>query len=193
MRLQTRHRRVLQVPSLVMIGVVTVLVACPAAAPAFPNEPEGFEGARFGMSVEQVKKGFPKLELRKSTGKSMPREIVTYGLAQASVLGLQPCEALLEFVTDKFFKVTFVCTKVDGVDATLETTFGAPSSRAANGVFWLGQRGMVSLNPKSKQFAFMDRPLHESVQRELLMQLFSGGEEAAPSTPNAAATPVPKP
>jgi len=173
--------------------VLIFLIVRPGLALAFPNEPHGFGKARFGMTVAEVKKIYPAM---KEVGNPTPEVaalLAVYQLEGQSVLGLKPCTVTFQFNPERLHQVAFNCGTDMQVMTTLEKRFGDPTQGMPNNAFWIGDSTAVSLNTKSRHFAFMDKKLNDEFQARLRKYVathaVTGGAPAGESGPTPAATP----
>lgn len=156
------------------------------AAEKFP-EPSGFGKAKFGMSVAQVRKLYPKLQPAKGTEQAASKGqqfVLAYGLENQSVGPLTGCRAQLRFFKDELYEVQFRCPDHDKVIDYFKKTYEEGPTVVGNSVYWMGQQGAVSLTPKSGVFAFSDVKRTQAMQSALLVGL---GKRLPPQTPTATA------
>ena len=143
---------------------VSAIVFVSGICVAFPNEPDGFGGARFGMSANKVAEVFPRVQQLGSA----PDGILTfYTLEKHSFAGLEPCTVTLAFVGDRLYEARFDCGRDEKVQTALQERFGAPTS-AESMLVWRGEKTIVSLNPKVMTFALADAALTQAAHEYIL-------------------------
>lgn len=173
---------------LVFVGALAASLALASRVGfAFSNEPNGFGGAKFGMSPDAVKQVFPTLQ-----SKGAEDFLAFYQLENQSVLGLKACRVDLRFVDQELYEIQFHCEPKERVLATLKKEFGEPTEEKPGEVFWFSRTRAVSLNPRSTAFGFVDRERNDLVQHKL-MQYMLRQQMQSRTTPGVSATPVPTP
>jgi hypothetical protein len=170
-----------------LTAAILCIALLSSRALAFPNEPNGFGKAEFGMSAADVKKAFPDLQ-----SKGTQDFLALYQLENQSVLGLKPCSVNLRFADDKLYEIQFTCEQKDQVIPTLKKQFGEPTQEQTHATFWLSKTRSVALNPQSKIFGFVDRQINDVVQQKLFAYLLQHQGQSR-VTPGAPATPAPTP
>jgi hypothetical protein len=188
--------------------LVAVLLLAPASARAFPNEPDGLGDARFGASVVTVKARFPQLVALTPPPEISDEQPITLEVHEAagvSVLGLSPCNARFYFANDQLYKLGFDCQNDAKLFETLKGRFGPASQELAGSIHWLSDTRAVSVNPRTRRFAFSDRPLEAAVQGAVIKHARRvpepGGDpsgaqtpaEGEPAVPGEAAAPTAEP
>lgn len=182
-----------------MASAVFMLGTLVAAGDArgFQNEPEGWEKAKLGASFEEIHKAYPQAKdvtppLPADAPKKDGKQFIRYlQLDDARPLGLPSCRTNLSFVEDKLYRLDFNCGNTDAVEAALRKKFGAPSMELADrGVWWMSQKHTVTMNPRSRAFAFILRSLETKLQGVIV-----GGPQSdgATSPPAAGAASEPDP
>lgn len=173
--------------------VLVLLLVGPRLALAFPNEPRGFGKARFGMTVAEVKKIYPAM---KSVGDPTPEVaalLAIYTLEGQSVYSLKPCAVTFQFNPERLHHIALNCGTDMKVITVLEKRFGEPTQGMPNNVFWISNSTTVSLNVKSRSFAFIDKKLNDEFQERLRKYVathaVTSGAPAGESGPTPAATP----
>jgi hypothetical protein len=161
-------------------AALAVLVATTSAV-ASSGVPVGFGDARFGMPPDAVKRIFPALT-------QIPG-IPSAGIASARLdgqtfAGLSPCELTFNFLDDKLYEIQFDCGRDPKVTAVLEHEFGRPTLRESYGVFWYGEKVVLSLSPGSQAFGLSDPLLIRKAEQAALRA--ATAEKAA----NASAPPA---
>lgn len=147
-------------------------------AAAFPNEPDGFAGAKFGMPVERVREIFPELvEVTSQPG--IPWAF--YTLDGQSYAGLNPCKVTLGFFDHKLYEAKLDCGRDKKVRAALFRRFGEPSAAEGDLWIWRSDSALVSMNRKAMTFALVDpkrsRLVHEYLLRLVLTREFEAREK----------------
>jgi len=172
-----------------------LLTALPfAPAHAFPNEPDGFGAARFGMGVAQVRSHFPKLETLLAPGASsseFPVTIETYQVAGQSVLGLSGCRVRFYFANDELYRVGFDCDEDGELFPRLKERYGSPTRELLGNLHWLSDRRSVSLNPIIRRVTYGDRQRDALVQR-VIQRFAMPSADQPPETTQQAAAPTAK-
>jgi hypothetical protein len=140
-------------------------------AHGFQNEPDGWEKAKLGASFEEIHKAYPQAKdvtpplSTEAAPKDRPQFIRYLRLEDARALGLSPCRTNFSFVEDKLYRLDFDCGNTDAVEAALRKEFGAPSLEAPEqGIWWMSQKHTVTMNPRSRAFAFILRSLETKLQ-----------------------------
>ncbi|HXQ21005.1 MAG TPA: hypothetical protein VN812_04980 [Candidatus Acidoferrales bacterium] len=171
-----------------LLVIATLVLLAPRQGFSFENEPRGFGKALFGMSVDEVKAVFPKMQ---PFGKSTPESaalLVVYTLDNQTVLGLKRCKVVMRFDPNRLYEIEFNCGSGVNVPAALQKHFGGPTQTDARDAFWQSERTQVSLNTKSRQFAFFDQKLNFGFQQHLA-QYVRTHQPGAANAPTPAATP----
>ena len=175
------------------LTVLVILLVGSRLALAFPNEPQGFGKARFGMTVAEVKKIYPAMKAVGNPTPEVAALLAVYSLEGQSVYGLKPCVVTFQFNPERLHHVAFNCGKDMRVITTLEKRFGEPTQGMPNNAFWIGDSTTVSLNTKSRNFAIMDKKLNDEFQERLRQYVAThaviNGTPAAESGPTPPATP----
>lgn len=170
-----------------VVAVAAALLS-PSAGHSASEVPRGFGAATFGTSVATLKELFPKARLVGKTESGEAYGIAAYELEGQSVIGLEPCTVQFSFGFGNLYQVSFDCGRDEKVVRALKEHFGDPNmDRGELGVFWYGDPTVISLNPVTKVFAFVDRARNENVQKALLSAVLAGG---VPRTPSPGATPA---
>jgi hypothetical protein len=173
--------------------VLVLLLAAPRLALAFPNEPHGFGKARFGMSVAEVRTIYPAMTATGSPSPEAAALLAVYTLDGQSVYGLKPCVVTFQFNPERLHHIAFNCGKDIKVITALEKRFGDATQGMPNNAFWVGDSTTVSLNVKSRNFAFIDKSLNDEFQQRLRKYVAEhaviNGAPGAESGPTPAATP----
>lgn len=174
--------------------LLSALLLLPRVALSVSNEPSGFGKATFGASIAQVKAVLPQVT-RASTeapGTSETAFLAIYELKGQTLYGLKPCLVGFRFASDRLYEVTFDCGRSDAVVSALQKQFGDPTKVGPDGVFWQGEKTVISMNPQARTFSFADRRLSQDVQASLLRFVLTQGkppEGQEPTPPTPAATP----
>jgi hypothetical protein len=167
-----------------------------AAADKFP-EPTGIGKAKFGMSVGEVRKLYPKLQPTKGTEEALKKGeqlVVIYEMDNQSVGPLKPCHTELRFFKDELYEVQIHCPDRDKVVAYLQKTYGPSTKASEKSIFWKGEHSAVTLAPRSGAFAFDDLKRSQAMQAALLAALSSMQRQTSgQSVPAAAPTPAETP
>ncbi len=145
---------------------------------AFQNEPDGFSGARFGMSIEQVKEVFPAL---KEFGASPDGVVAMYTAEGLSFDGLEACKVTLGFVANKLYEIRFDCGSDESVAAILRAKFGSPSVVEEKLTIWRGETAVVSMNRQVKTFAFASPALTKVAHQYFLQRAITEAQGARES------------
>lgn len=158
--------------------------------------PEGYGKARFGMSIEEFKNVYP--EARRMGGEPTQEELaeldehghpkanqglVVYTLEGQSLDELSPCTVKFRFAWNKLYQIGFDCGRDPKVVDYLEKRFGKTRTRQGVAEYWYGDRVVVSLNPTSYAFGFVDRELGTAVTNQLLAEILRGGVGAPTPSP----------
>ncbi len=164
------------------VFVLSILIL-PRIAWCFPNEPQGFGKARFGMSVASVQKLYPGGTF---TARSTARDMVHmefYKVEKQALGSLKPCSVEFRFAADKLYEIGFDCGRDVKVVTFLQKRYGNPQQIEPHGTYWQGQTVVIALNAQTRMFAFANRLLNQAVQQELLRYALShpGGAQATPS------------
>jgi hypothetical protein len=155
---------------------------------AFPNEPDGFKGAKFHMSLAQVKEIFPTLAPTGVQGGK--RSLSFHRIDGEESLGeLRPCKVKLRFAADELYQIDFDCGRDDRVVEYLKRQYGEPTNVVPNAIYWYGEKAIISLNPNAKTFGFIDRALNETVQQQLFQAVLKS-RQATPA--GSTSTPGPE-
>lgn len=178
---------------------VTLPPVVSAAADKFV-EPTGFGKAKFGMSVAEVHKLYPKMQPTKGTEEAMKKGgqlVLIYDLEDQSVGPLKPCAANLRFFNDELYEVQFHCPDRVKVGQYLQKTYGEPTRTTEKAVFWMGKHNAVSLAPKTGAFGFSNLVRTQALQSILLNYLgktaAQGGEAPAAGASGTSPTPAEAP
>ena len=171
----------------VLIMVLAVLSARPALS--VDNEPDGFGKVRLGMSLEDVKRIFPNMTVVGTPTPESAALFVPYRVEKQSVYGLKPCEVTLFFDPERLYQITFNCGERLEVIDILRKRFGDPTQIVPNNAYWQRERTAISLNTKSRQFAFIDRHLNDGVQQKLYKYVIAHQQGAAATPAEGAPTP----
>lgn len=163
---------------------MSLALAAPARSVALQNEPEGFGGAKFGMSVKTVREAFPDMRPLAEAADS-PLQI--YAVENQSFAGLRPCTLTLSFLTDKLYETKFDCGRDPSVKAALYKTFGEPSEEQDRLAVWRGERAVVSMNTDVSTFAFANLALKAVLTQYLLQKALTAAPAAAQPAPEAPA------
>jgi len=170
------------------VSLAALLLAIPALAEAFPNAPDGFGKARFGMKYEEVRKHYPDLVAlspAQSTSQ-LPVSLEIYELPGQTVLGLSPCTVRFYFGNLVLDRLSFDCGRDAKVAEALKKEFGPASEKAGNAVHWLTSERAVSVNPRNFLFTYTDRPLNAAFQMALMQATGSSPlQTPAPEAPTA--------
>jgi hypothetical protein len=171
---------------LVPFALSVLVVALSEAASAFPNEPDGFDRAEFGMSVKSVREIFPGLqELAVEPGSPW----AMYQLAGQSYGDLKPCAVVFGFFDDKLYEAKLDCGRDEKVKSVLYERFGPPSVEEPNMAIWRGEKVIVSMNRQAMTFAIADparsRMLHQFLLQRAMQREFDAREKAAEPAPAA--------
>lgn len=173
--------------------IVLILLVGPRLALAFPNEPHGFGKARLGMTVAEVKKIYPAMKAMGNPTPEVAALLAVYTLDDQSVYGLKPCTVTFRFNPERLHHISFNCGTDMKVVTVLEKRFGEPTQGMPNNVFWISDSTTVSLNVKSRNFAFIDKKLNDEFQERLRQYVAThaviNGTPAAESGPTPPATP----
>ena len=180
------------------IGIALLALALAVPAAAMTNEPTGFGAAKFGQSVEEVKKALPKVEpLEGSLGaQAFPSEhLKRFALKGTKVPGLEkPTNVELRFWKDKLWTVIvyFGENPPEQVTAALTKQYGPPAGTPANPA-WHGERTETLVVNRERYWATTDNALSTDAQawfREYLTgQRAEPAAAASPAGTPASATP----
>jgi hypothetical protein len=146
--------------------------ACLVASGAAAFEaPDGWGGAKFGMSAEEVGKLFPDAQVDQDTGEpdsassELPR-FVDLRVDGQEVLGMADCKLRFRFAADQLYMIGCGCPLDEkSVREVLEENFGEPNFFWGEVVYWRGERYGVSL--RNGVIGFYDRQLDAAIQRAL--------------------------
>ena len=146
------------------------LLAVPPVG-AFENEPDGLGPVRFGMSVQEVQGLVPGLERMTPVPTASLEEPVVLEVFQRtgeSVLGLEGCTVRYYFANDRLYQLAFDCApSAELLFPLLKETFGPATQELDGNIYWLSLRRAVALNPRTRVFTFVDRPLNDEVGRAM--------------------------
>jgi len=160
--------------------------------------PDGFRGAKLGMTVLEVRKHWKDMELVRdlsvrgsvadpasATATSMPLAI--YRLPSQPVLSFPKCEVTARFFEDQLYFIQFDCGRSIDSRAELTKIFGKPTAEDPGAVYWGGAKTTVSLNPRSQVFAYIDTQLDGKAQAVMLSLIGAGPAPAGqpPAQPPA--------
>ena len=179
----------------ISLALVPVLVQLLGGRPAvaFPNEPRGFGEVRLGMSVEQVRKILPHMKAASTADPGSVPLVAFYSIGGQTLYGLKPCDVGLRFDPEKLYEITFDCGRSAKIVDVLEKEFGEPAVASPRGAFWMGERTVVTLNPKARTFAFVDHTLNQAVRARILQYTMqhppNAGAAATPGAPPPPETP----
>jgi hypothetical protein len=181
--------------SVFAVLLTLVVLAASAAADKFP-EPTGFGKVKFGMSVAEARKLYPKLQPTKGTEEAVakgeqPQLVLIYEMDNQSVGPLTRCQVQLRFFTGELYEVGVRCPDRAKVGQYLQKTYGEPTKSTQNAVFWMGQRSSVSLAPRNGAFGFSDNKRLQAMQSMLFAQLQKMGAGETPAAAAPGATPAP--
>ncbi|GIW41076.1 MAG: hypothetical protein KatS3mg076_1653 [Candidatus Binatia bacterium] len=182
-----------------MIALLSLFLSVLVAPTLLAAEwPEGYGKARFRMSIQEFEKAYPEARRltapppRKESAEGHDHEgelgLVVYGLEGQSLDELSPCDLQFRFAWNQLYEIDFDCGRDPGILAYLENRFGKIRKRQGMGEYWYGEKTVVSLNPRSYTFAFVDRELGTAVTNQLLAEILQGragspGEKKEPAAP----------
>jgi hypothetical protein len=163
------------------VTALVVLVATSAVASS--SVPAGFGETRFGMPPDAVKRLYPALT---QVPGIPPAGIASARLEGETFAGVSPCTLTFNFVNDALYEIQFDCGRDPKVTAALEHEFGHPTRRESVGVFWYGDKVVLSLNPKSQVFGLSEPVLIRKAEQAALgaaraEQAARGGTTTAPA------------
>ena len=116
---------------------------------------------------------FPDASTVPGLGGDTPVTLLT--LREQTVIGLSPCAVGFRFFADALYEVTFDCGRDVAALAAFRERLGPPSERSEAGVFWHGERTIVSLNPTARSFGFASRARLPQVHAALLRAVATRG------------------
>ena len=176
---------------LVSAAIVLCAIAVSAAKAELSAEPGGFGEAKFGMSVDEVRKIYPTLHLTEATKRAIAGDLLQFEMENVTVGPLQPCSALLSFYNQEFYSARFRCPDRGKVVQYLEKTYGPPSKITAKGTSWAGEHGTVWLAPTGGTFGVDDVRRSLAVKAALLSGITGYRFDSMLSpTPTPAKTPT---
>lgn len=174
------------------VGPLTVIVALVLLASrqgfSLENEPRGFGKVLLGMSVADVQKVAPKMQPFGNPTPESAALMAVYTLEDQTVFGLKHCKVDMRFDPNLLYEIEFNCGSDINVPAALQKHLGGPTQADAHDAFWQGDKTMVSLNTKSRQFAFFDNKLHFGFQQRLA-QYIRANQPGGANAPTPAPTP----
>ena len=139
--------------------------------------PDGWKGAKFRMSVEEVRALFPGLETTLDSGEpkdaveSLPR-LVYLEKKGVSVLDQEGCTVRFQFAADQLYFINFHCPNAKGsLKPLLTKRYGDPTLYAAGVSYWQGMDWGVAAGDDVPSFGFYDRQLDKLVQQAMLRAL----------------------
>jgi hypothetical protein len=162
----------------------------PGPSYAFPNEPDGFGAARFGMTLDEIKKHFPELKpigpAPQSSSQS-PLTLELYEIPSQPVLGIPNCSVRFYLANTVLYRVAFNCGGDPRVGAALKGRFGPASEELEGNVHWLSEERGVSVNPRDLQFSFTDIPRQRAVLLAVMAHPGAKPVEPLPTQPSGQA------
>ena len=171
--------------------LLAVVFLAPLPTLGFSNEPTGFGKARLGMTVDEVKQAFPTLKAVSGSAPDPTAPMAFYNVDDQTVFGLKHCRVELRFNPLRLYEISFDCGNDLKVMSALEKRFGQPTTGRPGAALWESPRVVVSLNVKSRVFAFMDRELNQELQARLMAYVLA--HQATPGVAAQPAVPTPQP
>ena len=146
---------------------------------AIDNEPHGIGDAAFGMSIDEVKKHFPKV----SPMVENQQELAYYTAgAKIPYKGLKSCKGVFLFFNNSFYQVAFDCSPRSAVEKVLTDEFGAPTTHCGGKnkhQTWVGEKSTVQMNCVNKGFNFGDNAMVAKAQAYIKHQQLKVRKKAA--------------
>jgi hypothetical protein len=177
--------------------LVAVLMSCAAqaAAPkakAASHGPDGFNKAKFGMTLEQVRKLYPAMEVAPQTTAAYVRSphLTRQLLTKVPVPGLHsPCTIELRFWKNRLWSVItfYAANPYPEVLSNLGRLYG-PSTTTGRDPTWVFDKATITTSPGQLWYSFDDNAIAKDVQRELVEAI---EQQKARKTPHPAAPQTP--
>lgn len=183
--MKKRMRR--QIAGIDVLGwALALLAACLVASGAAAFEaPDGWGGAKFGMSPEQVQELFPTAKVEQDTGEptsatsDRPR-FIDLRVEGQEVLGMADCKVRFRFASSQLHMIGCVCPPGEkSVAEVLEAKFGKPTHFYGPVAYWRGELYGVSL--RLGVIGFYDRQLDAAVQRSNAAAVRAGSAQPMPT------------
>ena len=140
------------------------------------DEIPGWDKARWGMSVREVRGLYPDLLAPepKPNAKTDPElKLETHRLLNRSFGVLEGCDLKLRFINEKLWEIQFACKAYEPADVrrALEERYGYPQRNHPRQASWRGPITRISLNPLSGWFSVSNIERGEWLTREVLRRL----------------------
>lgn len=172
-------------PRLVIGALCAALVATTAAAK--PPEPTGFGKLKFGMSVDQVKKLFPKmealsLETNLGVGPLGGPNVLRFRLPKQKVPGAkEPADVEVRFWKGKLWMIAvyYGVANDKTVMAALSEQYGPPTATNAQTSAWTGQHSVLFVEHGPGQYTIQDMAMMKEAQAYVLDLLRKGRQAEA--------------
>jgi hypothetical protein len=158
--MQQPHRR--RTALFVLLPALALLAPAAARAAGTAAELEGFGKAKFGMSEEQVKALYPKLQEfpqpTPKSGKAPPFSLSYYGLENQSFGPLKKCKVTLQFFQHQLMSVQYACAGgSEKIISYLKKRFGPPQYVSQRrGLSWVFGNYSVTAMEVAGVFSILD-------------------------------------
>lgn len=180
-----------------IIGLLVVALLSLEAGAQAPTPkrdgPDGFGRAKFGMSVEEVKKAYPKMEV---LDRMLGAAVVSGPFVKRFLLpgmkhpGLaKPTDVELRFWKDRLWVaiVYFGDNPEAKVLEALRKQNGEPEPGSNS---WTGRKSTVVFVPRQRWYSVGDNAITQEVQQLFMEEFRRKFSQQAPAAPPAPATPV---
>jgi hypothetical protein len=174
-----------------LLGMILCAVLSCQMAQALNPEPTGFAKLKFGISVDEARKTYPKMEkIERSRAGSTPNhpKVQTFLVAKQQVDGLEkPTDLELLFWDGKFWLALVHFGENDPVKIMeyLTKQFGAPGHSDDRYATWSGKTAAITSDRGSKYFEVHDERISNEARQEIFKGLLATGDALAPPTPAA--------
>ena len=157
--------------------LVWLVALAPTTVGAFQNESPGFEQLRFGQTIDDVRKAYPKVRQldREELGATVVYSpyIDRYQVPEVHLSGLtQPVSFELRFWKQKLWVaiIYFGNNSTEDIVKLLTARYGSPTSTKPDPA-WVGKVAVVATSSKQKWFSVSDRVAGKEISTLLIESL----------------------
>jgi hypothetical protein len=173
-----------------IVACAFALMVSGSAVWAFSGpEPKSFDKAKFGTSIDDVRKAYPGMETADTKGVNHPK-IQRFIVRKYKLSGLEkPTDIELQFWNGRFWLglVHFGDNPPEKTDAYLRQHYGAPDYQDDNYMTWNGKTAAAVLSKRPKTFEVHDEGMSNEARAELFKGKMVQGSMQVKMTPATAA------